>query len=157
MEFIREWAYAVCVVSIAGGVFLTLAPDCGKKSMKFIMGLIFLILTLNFIKGADLSSIFDKNNVSASVSVGEVLQTQKEIFEKVASENIKEVIKAQLNSIDISAEEIRVRLNCDENLNAEIKEVIVIIPSKYKGRESEAEKALKELNIKGSIVVNGEQ
>ena len=154
MENIREWAYALCTAGLAGGIFLSLTPSCGRKAMKFIMGLIFLILTFSFFKKADLSNIYDKNDIDAYTSVNEIVNIQKNILNEEIERNIKEVINEELKSININAEEINIDLGWSNNSEIEIKEVRIILSQKYKGQENKAEEVLNKLNIKGYIILN---
>ena len=152
MDKVRTIAYGLCCISIVYAFFSGASPKFGEKFMKFISGIMILIIILSFPIKNSFNNIF-QDNYSNEFYNEDILKKADDIFIKATEENIKSVIKQELNSINITAEEIKIDIIMDEYKNIKINYAEVILPPELVERQKEVEEVLKKLGIKSKGTV----
>ncbi len=148
MDKIRNFAYGLCCISIVCAVFAGAVPKFGEKAMKFITGLIIMLMILSFPLKNDLRNLFSEDFSENKIYNPKVIERADEILKKTVEENIKSVINRELISINIIADEINVNVTVKNDHSVEINYAEIILPPNCEGGQKEAEEILNALGIK---------
>ena len=156
MENLKNAVFGLCVVLIASGVIMMIAPKGNmEKPMRFLMSAVVLVVLLSAFSSFDFSADFDilqKNKVEEAFADATAAQ-----MESAAKEALTGLIKNYLESREINHFEIDITINKSERGDIYFSNVTVLLPPEYGDKVAEVNRFLKEQIGKDIIVTEKEK
>ncbi len=157
MDWIREWAFSICITLIAISLFSMLMPKGSmEKTAKFTISLFFLSCLIGpFIFNPPSFSLFtnfSNKNIKDNLNYEIVKTVHNQVvvsIENVIRKNITETLKK--NNINIKKIEININISDDNSIL--INRIDIFLDSSYKMMDNQIRNIIKkEVEIEPSII-----
>ena len=158
MDFIKEWAVGITLISFAGGIVFILLPKGNTaKTVKSVVSVIIIIsCALPFLGGKKFETGFYVENLSEGYDDYDFLR----VIDRQQLEFVEERLKNEIEKIlkKYSAEAVKIRF--DDNINGEgrieINKVTVYLREKYSYLDSNIhDDIFSVLGIENEVIVSG--
>ncbi len=140
MELIKNWALSVCTVAIVITVAQILIPKGNvNKTLEMVLRIFLLsVLVSPILFDVDFKVTVKENFQKEIERYSQSLESDmNSMLEDELALQIEEMIRAQLSEIDVTANEIEVKVVAVGNKEAEIENVSVRLNSTYKIKETD--------------------
>lgn len=160
MNWIREWAFSICITLIAISLFSMLMPKGSmEKTVKFTISLFFLSCLIGpFIFNPPSFSLFtnfSNKNIKDSLNYEIVKTVHNQVLvsiENIIRRNITQFLKKNnINNINIKKIEININISDDNSIL--INRIDIFLDSSYKMMDNQIRNIIKkEVEIEPSII-----
>ena len=141
MDNIKMWILSICISSIVGGVFYIIVPDGSLgKTVKVVITVFLLSCVILPFSGNKIDFTVDDFDIDTNNKYSEILKNNiTDKMKEIITENISSVLKKR--KYDYRSIEI----NTDKNENSDIyiKEIIIVLPKKYRGNSYNIKQEIK--------------
>lgn len=134
MDFIREWAFSICITLIATSLFSLLAPKGSmEKILKFTISLFFLncLVTPFIVNPPKINFDIDQVDPRNESSNYDVVTKTNEQFLSITKKNIEKTLSGILVSNNINCKKIEININISQDKSIFISSIDILLDKSY--------------------------
>ncbi len=130
MTDIKQTVLLICTIAVAVGILRMIIPEGKTKTqLSFIISLVFTIAILSSVRAIDLSDIkLETENIAIPDMSGRLYA----ITEATAVKAGEDEIENYLHSLSIYPDEIKLKVNIDENYSISISDIELVFSKETK-------------------------